>query len=329
MSVSTKKSHGFTLIELLVVISIIAILIALLLPAVQQAREAARRTQCKNSLKQIGLAMHNYHDVYRTFPIGLNTKKNWSADAGPTVWSLVLLPLLDQAPLYNLLAPGEVTALGVGGLTNRSGASAAELKRPLPVYTCPSATGPNLNLAFRNWGKSNYSANLELFLNRAVSNTGVTYGHAPRIRDITDGTSNTILVGEKQYSTNGPIISPGAIWGPQDGNSASAFFGPVGINVSMNPAAFRSDGSCCSGHPTDFQDARYSVTSLHEGGAQVLLADGAVRFLSENISQTPFIGAGQSAPFDNPANTIAADPNNISVYNRLIYHNDGLTIGEY
>jgi len=91
-----RKQRGFTLIELLVVIAIIAILIALLLPAVQQAREAARRTQCRNNMKQLGLALHNYHDAFTTFPIGTQ----WSDDPN---WRIGILPYLDQAPLYNSL----------------------------------------------------------------------------------------------------------------------------------------------------------------------------------------------------------------------------------
>ena len=101
---SSKRSRGFTLIELLVVIAIIAILIALLLPAVQQAREAARRTQCKNNLKQLGLGFHNYHDTFRTFPkpaiLGLNVAAGLEIVQGVS-WGTLLLPFLDQAPLYN------------------------------------------------------------------------------------------------------------------------------------------------------------------------------------------------------------------------------------
>ncbi len=100
MNVVRRKSRGFTLIELLVVIAIIAILIALLLPAVQQAREAARRTQCKNNLKQIGLAFHNYHDVYNTFPVG---SREWVGTGGTSwgqSWWLSMLPYMEQSNIY-------------------------------------------------------------------------------------------------------------------------------------------------------------------------------------------------------------------------------------
>src|SRR5690242_14988078 len=110
-----KARHvGFTLIELLVVIAIIAILIALLLPAVQQAREAARRTQCKNNLKQLGLAMHNYLDVARQFPMGYGAQFTGTAATvqdGNWAWGSFLLPYIDQAPLYSKLNVGNFTVL--------------------------------------------------------------------------------------------------------------------------------------------------------------------------------------------------------------------------
>ena len=144
--------RGFTLIELLVVIAIIAILIALLLPAVQQAREAARRTQCKNNLKQIGLAMHNYHDVYLGFPPGyMNTAPYHANGNGPIsgnysqwVWGAMILPYIDQAPLYSRLQVGDIRladALTAGGPYD----STDLLATPLTAFMCPSDVGPATN----------------------------------------------------------------------------------------------------------------------------------------------------------------------------------------
>ena len=140
------RRQGFTLIELLVVIAIIAVLVSLLLPAVQQAREAARRSQCKNNLKQIGLALHNYHDTHSTFPAGYYSwvTNNGSGPAWANIdpdtwdaapgwgWGTMLLPFLDQAPLYNQLN------------LNRScwdGVNAAGVITTLPVFLCPTASG--------------------------------------------------------------------------------------------------------------------------------------------------------------------------------------------
>src|SRR3954468_16866342 len=130
MSKVNVRKKGFTLIELLVVIAIIAVLIALLLPAVQQAREAARRTQCKNNLKQLGLALHNYHDTFGVFPMGYH----WPLGTG---WSYHLLPHLDQAPLYNSFTVGTPTAPAAS--IWRSGAPQAALGVPLAVFRCPSS----------------------------------------------------------------------------------------------------------------------------------------------------------------------------------------------
>src|SRR5437868_1293601 len=155
----SKRNRGFTLIELLVVIAIIAILIALLLPAVQQAREAARRTQCKNHLKQLGLALHNYNDVYRVFPIGHQyrfTGWSWSGSGalptphGGKGWSLFayLLPYMDQAPLYNQLnfnlsVAGVREAAGSpAGTVIDGGANKKLVASIVPWARCPSGTSP-------------------------------------------------------------------------------------------------------------------------------------------------------------------------------------------
>ncbi len=145
------RRRAFTLIELLVVIAIIAILIALLLPAVQQAREAARRSTCKNNMKQIGLALHNYHDTHRVFPYASSHQGRACTTARSILnhkgW-LMLLPFIDQAPLYNKFnfsiaastsaVSGTGTVVGVPGTGNEND---FVVSREIPVFTCPSSTG--------------------------------------------------------------------------------------------------------------------------------------------------------------------------------------------
>jgi prepilin-type N-terminal cleavage/methylation domain-containing protein len=195
--------RAFTLIELLVVIAIVAVLIALLLPAVQAAPEAARRAQCVNNLKQLGIGLHNYHDVAGTFPTG-HLGKGWN-DWGPLV---MLLPYVEQAPLYNSInfantggaaSPGNALNFTIFGVT-------------INVYQCPSdsdrLTGTEkLNGVTRLYGHQNYSGNAgnapESYYdnNRHSANNGVMFSiHARRpvgIRDVLDGSSNTAAWSEK------------------------------------------------------------------------------------------------------------------------------------
>ncbi|MCP4508676.1 MAG: DUF1559 domain-containing protein, partial [Fuerstiella sp.] len=197
--------HGFTLIELLVVIAIIAILIALLLPAVQQAREAARRTQCNNNLKQIGLALHNYHDVHKTFPPGwvdqtFGTSSNWG-------WAVYLLPQIEQANLYGRLQVGNPHSLGIA-LDDPQ--KLKLMQTPITAFRCPSDTAPEIN------DRHTLVSDRQLEISVATSNlvaaagggdwtvagklTG-SFGKNSRVnlRDITDGSSNTIVVGERAW----------------------------------------------------------------------------------------------------------------------------------
>ncbi len=273
-----RRRAGFTLIELLVVIAIIAILIALLLPAVQQAREAARRSTCKNNLKQIGLALHNYHDTHKIFPPGYIVSA--SASNGGLGWGAFLLPFLDQANLYSNLPTN--TGAKPNNNADRGGAV-------LPAFMCPSDASPAVNTNRGDYGKSNFVGMIGRTDpgNLNTDGDGTFYWNSGvQLRDITDGASNTILIGERVWEDKSGGIS-GSIWmGVQS-------TGNRGENVS--PTANRiNDG----GHSTN------TWSSRHEGGAQFLLGDGAVRFISENVNR--------GAIFD-PLGAI----------------DDGQTIGEY
>lgn len=261
-----RRRAGFTLIELLVVIAIIAILIALLLPAVQQAREAARRSQCKHNLKQIGIAMHNYHDVYTTLPMGTN-----SQIYGPFV---AILPSMDSSNLQNLYdfdeyytAPDNADAINTVVPTFLC--PSMVLRRPIPDTVCNEGGAPDSYGV--SMGTSNFAED-GLFSAYA----GFTAPQKIKFRDITDGTSNTIMCGEfnmqlEDYLWSG--FSCGAKagqtrWGAHrwavgyPGVSLGHTGGDFNVNLSANRSTWRSD---------------------HAGGAHFLLADGATRFVSESV----------------------------------------------
>lgn len=247
-----NRKRGFTLIELLVVIAIIAILIALLLPAVQQAREAARRSQCKNNLKQIGIALHNYHEQTGSFPPSYVNAGGRDTRWG---WGTLILPMLDNAPLYELLDP-----------TAGDGKSAGDpgMQETVNVYLCPSSTGPLTNSNFNNLATSNY----------VMSESAGNYSSdgTRRIRDFTDGLSNTMHISERALS---PHI--GAVWpGRRRSTSSTGFRSTWNINFQgYNGTRFWNGGG--------FSCQRYAITSEHTGGVQVLFGDGSVHFVSENI----------------------------------------------
>lgn len=296
-----KKTRGFTLIELLVVIAIIAILIALLLPAVQQAREAARRSTCKNNLKQIGLALHNYHDTHRVFPFGgtsSSTGYNWGAgvSSGQAIynWRGFILPFMDQTPLYN-----EMDSEYNGGTTYPN---LTAWTKVIVAYNCPSDPSASRQDAghVASWSDSPTAGAVTSYFGNAGSNqvnggggcaacgicTGSCVCYSPttdfagagtgdvtgmfalrgtriRIRDVTDGTSNTLLVGESRIGDSTTDILVPAQW-MEPMSMMSVVWG---INQGVATCGYYSKG----------------FGSTHEGGAHFLMGDGAVRFLSENI----------------------------------------------
>lgn len=255
-----RSRKGFTLIELLVVIAIIAILIALLLPAVQQAREAARRSTCKNNVKQIGLALHNYHETYNTFPAAWF--RNGSAEPG-WGWGVAILPAMDQKPLFDQLNTS-VNPIPVAGNANT--------QTVLPAYRCPSDTGPAINANRGNHGTSNY---MGVFGSNSAGSATINNGDgifsassSISFRDITDGSSNTVGITERAYGRVGTVTYNGAIWAGmyEAGRNAST------IRGIQNTGANRINGT-----------EAWAASSQHTGGVHFLLMDGSVRFISENI----------------------------------------------
>lgn len=303
MNWKNSKRSGFTLIELLVVIAIIAILIALLLPAVQQAREAARRSTCKNNLKQLGLACHNYLETHSTFPpsqVASGSCRDNSSDPAashPSPCSMnlsglvLLLPFIDQANLYNQFnfnaafntrVDNSGTALCGGSAS--ANATIAQANPNPPVFDCPSDSSVSYNSGYRF--RTNYDfvvpydhLTCSIWDTRgANTKTMFEDGSRCRPRDVTDGLSNTAMMGEtrKACCLNGS----NATWYGR---------GWVQVGVSFNhnpPNRFERLPWNPPSASFDILGDWTNTGSFHEGGCHMMLGDGSVRFLSENISSS-------------------------------------------
>jgi prepilin-type N-terminal cleavage/methylation domain-containing protein/prepilin-type processing-associated H-X9-DG protein len=255
---------AFTLIELLVVIAIIAILIGLLLPAVQKVREAAARTQCQNNLKQMALACHMFQDTYFALPTGWVTNNTTQPSPGWS-WATIIMPYIEQGVLYQ--------ALNVD-LTGATGPPAANtstnLQLVLKVYRCPADPAPQTNAVLNGYGLSNY------VINREVVGPGVNNHPFPMaINQIKDGSSNTILIGERDSQTN-----VAATWVRASATSAS-FEGRPGSGLSPyypgTPPPPTNSGAA----------QRLAWSSLHTNGVNFVFADGSVHFLDKSTPADP------------------------------------------
>lgn len=292
------RRYAFTLVELLVVIAIIGVLVALLLPAVQQAREAARRIQCNNNLKQIGLALHMYHDTFLTLP----PNNVASADKTQFAWSLLIMPNMEQKNLYERINP-QVNSFGYI-LQNDLPA----LQTPVEGFICPSDTGDDLNDnrqfdvdgTMTLTAKSNYPACIGNYGSRGAFSGNV------KLRDVTDGLSSTIFVGERRSKEGGyaglliggrspRIGDDGLVW-------SDAFIALGGYRMG--------DGYS----KTAGKSPQVAFSSAHPGGALFLFGDGSVHFLSETIDWLP-----NATPTKEQWGT----------FNRLCAMADGYPVGEY
>jgi len=291
--------RGFTLIELLVVIAIIAILIALLLPAVQQAREAARRSSCKNNMKQLGLALHNYHETHRIFPqMQVENIRNLTYDPlnGESYlgWNFMLLPFMDQAPLYNKINMNGPWREPISPYTV---AQLSLIQTPIATLACPSDPADGLNPNIGNFGKSNYvgvysCAFLQPGTTTITSVTSAWNNHtATSIKSIRDGMSNVVLLGER--TTEGPYS--GAVWAGSNGtnNATSGSYGSweyhTAVVRTFQGWSTASDQALSSyyminGKSNTGSFNAWGLSSSHEGGCHFLLGDGGVRFISENVN---------------------------------------------
>ncbi|TWT34382.1 DUF1559 domain-containing protein [Blastopirellula retiformator] len=322
--------RGFTLVELLVVIAIIGVLIALLLPAVQQAREAARRMQCRNNLKQMGLALHNYHDVHGSFPAGYYRHRDHgsvSVFQGPGWgWGTMILPQLEENNRFDGL-----------NVSNRHASDDADILQysqpPISAFRCPSAPGGDLNEAFpnstsapahglstykgvfgdRNTQYSSYSDLADCPYTAGSCNEGGNGIFSPNskvsFRDITDGTTNTVMIGEVPYGPNGSVNSSGdlidyrgSVWIgiTADGNSTAGVRSNVATIQTLR--GLNGSGSTSTLYKINGSNS-YSFGSHHAGGAQFVLADASARFIASTVEP--------------------------SLLNRISARNDGQVVGEF
>ncbi len=310
---TSSSRRGFTLVELLVVIAIIGVLVALLLPAVQAAREAARRSQCRNNLKQIGLAMHNHHDTFKKMP-SYRSGTHWG-------WAAQLLPFMEQDNLYDISGVTRNTfneaADGTGGA-----ATLASLASEIDSLRCPSSTAPEIYVhtagsdtiefasisyaASRGYGQAGWDAD-------ACANTGAVNKDGLNFASVTDGLSNTFAFGEVSARAGGWDVNSVRGWAFWAGTPGNSYLERQ--NVLSRAVAFPINST-----------AHWGFTSIHPGGANFVFCDGSVQFISEDVefekngTQNGWFGG------DTCRDQVYANAPGMGVYQLLGVRNDGQSV---
>jgi prepilin-type N-terminal cleavage/methylation domain-containing protein/prepilin-type processing-associated H-X9-DG protein len=335
--------RGFTLVELLVVIAIIGVLVALLLPAVQAARESARRTQCSNKLKQLTLALLNYQDTSLVFPPqGLPTHGTPNAWG----WGPMIFPFIELQPLYQSLQvnTGMPPGANVGTLPAAQAVFSGGmlLQQRVDAFMCPSDGNTVLNQFYANprgssngsdrYSKSNYLCNQQVIAAAPAFNK-LPPPACTRMAQITDGTSNVLLLGERALRVN-PVqkrSTGGVVWGlPTNNSDAATCFHPNHpINTSDPSDDFRANNytqyaslarvpSNCNAHV---------ATSNHPNGAQFALCDGSVRFVNQNIASNPIAYSNGGSGCTSTGDMIVTGTG--FVYQNVYWMNDGNALGDF
>jgi prepilin-type N-terminal cleavage/methylation domain-containing protein/prepilin-type processing-associated H-X9-DG protein len=318
-----QRSRGFTLIELLVVIAIIGVLIALLLPAVQAAREAARRSQCTNNMKQIGLALMNYHDITGAFPppklfSGSSSRINPGGMVLNTTGFTLILAQLEQQPLYNAYNFSQASSISMGTVnTNVVGnplVNTTVTSSLVASYACPSDTAPQMvtyasapyystvngrrsNYGFCSGWYTDYDAPGDQNYRPPMQYRGVFYCDlATNLSEIMDGTSSTAMVGESRQEKTSSAYGP--FWGAGTHTAVHLKCHPTVYNGAPYPnyqfyvpnAAYNTIPPQPAGYNPRRLGYAWTTSSMHPGGVNMLFADGSVHFIKNTINPNTWWG---------------------------------------
>lgn len=300
---STTRARGFTLVELLVVIAIIGVLVALLLPAVQQAREAARRMQCSANLRQIGLALHNYHDTFLEFPPGKITEGNCCGTKSGSNWAIMILPFLEQGNLYDRYD---------SRYFNEDSQNQFVREAEVDIYQCPSdpvsfklenpGSGPGSGIAYRHgsyrcvggrsdgsgWWDNSEASSLPSEWKGLLHAVGTLGLQSERMSSVVDGTSNTMIVGEMTTLTT---TRRGTFW-------AYSYTSYNASDVTGQPRSMLSDYDKCVaiGGSGGSNTCKRGWGSFHAGGSlEFLMADGSVKLVPTTIDGQVWMNAATIA----------------------------------